>query len=135
MYNIINIDDSKLNRKLITRVLEKVCDETNIVECANGLEAVEAYKELTESKYKVDMVLCDYEMPVMDGLETSERFRKMGYDGPFIIITANETIHSKDVPLATYVMHKPINKNIIRELLYGNICPICDNNDCKVKKE
>ena len=53
---------------------------------ANGRIALEF---LQNNKPKIDIVICDIVMPEMNGYDFLASFRKMGYDTPFIFLTAN----------------------------------------------
>ena len=59
------VDDSSVMRKIIERSLRQAgIDLEKVVEAGNGAEALAALRE-----NRVDLVLCDINMPVMDGLE------------------------------------------------------------------
>jgi len=59
------VDDSSVMRKIVERSLRQAGVELeNVVEAGNGAEALSAI-----SKNRVDLILCDINMPVMDGLE------------------------------------------------------------------
>jgi len=59
------VDDSSVMRKIIERSLRQAgIDLENVVEAGNGAEALAALRE-----NRVDLILCDINMPVMDGLE------------------------------------------------------------------
>ena len=60
---ILVIDDEVFMRQLIVRVLEDLEFE-DIVEAANGVEGLEKVMELG---HNLDLVICDLEMPEMDG--------------------------------------------------------------------
>jgi len=60
------IDDSSVMRKIIERSLRQAgIDLTTVYEASNGAEALGA----VNSNDKIDLILCDINMPVMDGLE------------------------------------------------------------------
>ena len=69
-FDILVVDDSKLNRKMLCKVLRSkghVCDEAD-----DGLKAVQKVKERmmqcnTEKKNSFDAILMDFVMPCMDG--------------------------------------------------------------------
>lgn len=73
------IDDSKTQRKLMVKALE-LMGVTEFIEAENGLEG---YKLIKESK--IDFVLLDCDMPVLNGLE----FLKL--------VRANESIKNTPV--------------------------------------
>ena len=59
------VDDSSVMRKIVERSLRQSGIELNtVVEAANGAEALVALQDNV-----VDLILCDINMPVMDGLE------------------------------------------------------------------
>jgi two-component system chemotaxis response regulator CheY len=59
------VDDSSVMRKIVERCLRQAgIDLKQVFEAGNGAEALTALKDNT-----VDLILCDINMPVMDGLE------------------------------------------------------------------
>lgn len=59
------VDDSSVMRKIVERSLRQAGIELEkVVEAGNGAEALAALHENV-----VDLILCDINMPVMDGLE------------------------------------------------------------------
>ncbi|MBF0207793.1 MAG: chemotaxis protein CheV [Oligoflexia bacterium] len=79
---IIHIDDSSTVRTLISNVL-KQAGYTNLTSFQNGQDAYEYLKKLKEFTTKnnkrvderVDIIICDIEMPQMDGLTLCKRIR------------------------------------------------------------
>ena len=59
-----------------------------MIAATNGLEGCE---ELTRQLAigKIDAVVMDIQMPVMDGYQAAARMREGGYQGPIIALTAN----------------------------------------------
>jgi CheY-like chemotaxis protein len=64
------IDDNKDNRTILEQILQSW--EIHTRSCADGHAALEAIR--TEEPY--DVIICDYHMPEMDGLETIKRIRE-----------------------------------------------------------
>ena len=59
------VDDSSVMRKIVERSLRQAGIElSEVVEAANGVEALAAL-----GRTKVDLILSDINMPIMDGLE------------------------------------------------------------------
>jgi len=79
------VDDSSVMRKIVERSLRQAGLELEkVVEAANGAEAL---AEL--SKNPVDLILCDINMPVMDGLEFVRQLHTVenGKGVPVVMIT------------------------------------------------
>ena len=83
---ILVAEDNLINQKLAVRILEKQGWQPVIAN--NGKEAVKLYE-----KGGFDLILMDVQMPEMDGLEATEKIRKIEEDRgshiPIIAITAN----------------------------------------------
>lgn len=71
--NILAVDDNALNLQLLTRYLSKRKSDT-IVQAINGVEAVEAVRNLEPGK-KFDCIFMDISMPLMDGFEATRLIR------------------------------------------------------------
>ncbi|MBT5242711.1 MAG: transporter substrate-binding domain-containing protein [Rhodospirillaceae bacterium] len=67
---ILQVEDNAINRTVIERVLTRVGHR--VTSAVNGAEALKIYTPDT-----FDVILMDRHMPVMDGLETTKRIRKM----------------------------------------------------------
>jgi DNA-binding LytR/AlgR family response regulator len=64
---VLVVDDEKLARDRLVRMLERVPDVVCVGQAANGAEALERIAAL-----RPDLVLLDVEMPGVDGLEVAE---------------------------------------------------------------
>ncbi|HIP02259.1 MAG TPA: response regulator [Campylobacterales bacterium] len=83
MKRVLVVDDEMMNRDLIRKVLTK--EGLGVIEAINGKEALEILK-----RDKIDLVLMDLMMPVMDGFEAIGIIRKERcYDAlPLIAVSA-----------------------------------------------
>jgi len=73
--NILIVDDSPMIIKMISMMLRQKGHQVTAVE--NGALAVERLqKQWVEAKTCYDVVLMDLQMPVMDGLEATKRWRE-----------------------------------------------------------
>jgi two-component system, chemotaxis family, chemotaxis protein CheY len=62
---VLIVDDSSVMRKIVERSLRQADIKLGeVMEASNGMEALAVLNEK-----KVDLILCDINMPVMDGLE------------------------------------------------------------------
>ena len=105
-----------MNRKMQIIQLKGHC--SRIVEAANGLEAVNQMRAAFDEGSIFDLVLMDYQMPVMDGPSAARAMREMGYEGPIIGVTGN--VLAKDVATfvskgADSVLSKPLHFNALLE--------------------
>lgn len=68
--NILSVDDSAVMRKIIRNAVEVL--DYNLLEASDGFGAL----SLLENKYKeVDLILLDWNMPGMNGLEFLQRVK------------------------------------------------------------
>lgn len=79
---ILIVDDEKANRGLAAIHIKRAGGSS--VEACDGQEAVE--KAMAED---FDIVLMDFNMPVMGGLDATRELRRQGNDVPVIALTAN----------------------------------------------
>ena len=109
---ILIADDDGANRDLLRRRLE--CEGHEVTEARNGLEVLEALRELP-----CDLVLLDLMMPVMDGFETLSRIKRDTAlrELPVIMISALEEIQSVASCIemgAVDYLPKPFNRVLLR---------------------
>jgi len=115
MKRCLVVDDSRIVRTIARRILEDL--DFNVEEAADGQEALAACRGTIP-----DVILLDWNMPVMNGLEFLERFRRMkGGESPQVIFcsTENDTEHIAHAIRAganEYIM-KPFDSEIIRSKL------------------
>ncbi len=78
---VLVADDSGIMRKIIIRSLNAV-GVSDIVEAADGQEAIDAYKA-----EPVDLILTDWNMPNKTGLDVVTEIRALGSTVPIIMVT------------------------------------------------
>ncbi len=67
---VLSVDDSSMVRKIIKGAVEVLDGE--LLEASDGIEAL----ELLEEEYKsVDLILLDWNMPRLDGMEVLKRLK------------------------------------------------------------
>ncbi|MDI6687069.1 MAG: response regulator [Desulfobacterales bacterium] len=114
---ILIADDEKAIRILLAMALKTYDYEVDIVE--NGLEAINNIH-----KRYYDLIITDYMMPEMDGLELTKRIRSEYPSIPILIISANGSVHDLLKSGATACISKPFNileiQNKIKTMLNRN---------------
>jgi len=109
--NILSVDDNKTNL-LIVESYAKLLN-LKIDSFSNPIEALEAAKTK-----EYDLVIVDYMMPQMDGLEFIKNFRELNVEIPIIMLTAlgdDMDLQIKALELgANDFLNKPINSGSFR---------------------
>ena len=85
--DILVVDDSRVMRQIVRRSLRQAgCDTGQILEAENGAEALDKLKT-----YEPDIVLCDWNMPEMTGIDLLTALRERGNRVAFGFITSEST--------------------------------------------
>jgi YesN/AraC family two-component response regulator len=108
MNSILLVDDERWVRTALRHTIEKLNKPFEIVqECSNGLEALDWLQE-----NRVDLVLSDIRMPVMDGLAFIRELRHQQEKQDVILITVHEDFQSVQQALRSGVFDylvKPVD--------------------------
>ena len=80
---VLLADDEMMLRDLLAELLES--NGYTVIKVSSGVEAL---KVLTE-EIKVDLVIMDYSMPEMNGLECVNQIRKLNFEMPIILSTGS----------------------------------------------
>ena len=90
---ILLADDEIMLRDLLADLLES--NGFNVIKVSSGMEVLTV---LTE-EIKVDLIIIDYNMPGMNGLDCIQRIRELNFNMPIILSTGSLNIESKiDLP-------------------------------------
>ena len=115
-FRVLLVEDNRTNQMVACRMLKKVGCQCIVAN--NGAEAVMVFPE-----QKVDLVLMDVVMPVMDGITATQKIRKLETPGvrtPIVALTANVMKEEKDRYLASDMdgfLPKPLDLKSLSALI------------------
>ena len=113
---ILIADDSRVMRQIIIRTLRQAgFGGHEVVEAADGELALKA--ALTEEP---DLILSDWNMPNLTGIELLRELRGMGVAAPFGFVTSEGTLEMRQTAIeagALFLMSKPFTEDTFRDEL------------------
>ena len=113
--HILIVDDQKLNQKILQSMLARL-GILNVLTAENGKDALETLQNVG----RVDLVLTDMSMPVMDGAELLREIRKSPQfaDIPVYVITADVELQTDYREMGfDNALIKPMTFEKLKELL------------------
>jgi len=110
--HVMVVEDLEVNRAILTKQLGRLGSRVTV--CASGGDALAAIDA------SVDLVLCDQDLPDMDGLELATTLRDRGWgDLPIVVMSANPGIIHADP--AHHLIEGVLQKPIPRSELYARL--------------
>lgn len=117
---LVVVDDSRVMRQIVIRTLRQAgfegLDITEAVDGADALDTIEAEGP--------DLVLSDWNMPNMTGIELLRTLRSTGNDVPFGFVTSEGSEEMRGVAEdagALFLIAKPFTPEAFREALEPHI--------------
>ena len=86
------VDDDPFIQKMLEITLKKSFPENEVMIAQNGIEAINL---VTTGKYIPDIILMDFMMPEINGLDTSKKIREWAKDKPILIYIIMVTAKSQ----------------------------------------
>lgn len=115
MYKILIAEDEQINYLYLETLFETIDTKYKVIHAKNGKEAVEITK-----KDKIDLVLMDLKMPILDGYEATKQIKKL-YPALSVIAQSaysqDEHIEKAKKAGCDDFLAKPIKKESIKNLL------------------
>ncbi len=117
-FKILVVDDSKLARMAVGKVLAGLFPDWIRVDAANADEALAALEE-----QKPDLVVLDFNMPGRDGLDLAAQLRRMRPTMPVAVISANhqQEIIDRANAVGAAFLSKPLTEPALRGFLEGAV--------------
>ena len=115
-YKVLIVDDSKLARMSVAKVLHGLHPDWTRVEAANADEAIARARA-----EKPDIVLLDVNMPGRDGLELAADLRALDAGTPMAVISANiqQEIVARSHEVGAAFLPKPLTEKALANFLLG----------------
>jgi two-component system chemotaxis response regulator CheY len=115
------VDDSSVMRKIVERSLRQAgVNLTKVYEAGNGAEALGIIAE-----NKVDLILCDINMPVMDGLEFVKQLSSIeNAKGVPVVMITTEGSESHVVQALSFGARGYIRKPFTPEQVKEHVVPL-----------
>lgn len=113
--SILIVDDNADICAIMSLILK--FQSYTVTTACNGLEAIEKVRE-----HPFDVILMDIKMPVMDGVESCKRIKKMRPEAVVVMMTAYavEDLVKEALREGAYgVFYKPVDIDKIVELIEG----------------
>ena len=113
---ILIVDDSRVMRSIVTRTLRQAgYDDHDVVQAGNGVEALEVMAE-----EEPDLVLSDWNMPEMSGIELLRALRGQGDETPFGFVTSEGSAEMRQRAAqagALFLIAKPFTPEAFQHVL------------------
>jgi CheY-like chemotaxis protein len=110
-YTVLIVDDSKLARMSVAKLLSALRPDWARVEAANADEAIAA-----ATPGAVDVVLLDFNMPGRDGLELAGDLRRLYPSMPIAVVSANsqQEVTARVRAIGAAFLPKPVSEGDLR---------------------
>jgi len=111
------VDDNQTNRKILSGLLDHLHIQYQLAE--DGSIAYEKILRQGESKNPFDIILLDYHMPVLDGLEMAELLKRENKINPppAIVLLSSDDVNIQRSKLGEYGINRYMIKPIFRNEL------------------
>lgn len=112
---VLIADDSRVMRQIVVRTLRQAGYSWDVVEAADGAQALDMI-----TADEPDLVLSDWNMPHMSGIELLRSLRASGYSTPFGFVTSEgspEMRELADTEGALFLVAKPFTADSFRDVL------------------
>lgn len=120
MSQILIVDDSQMNREILTMILE---EEYKILEASNGEECIDLLKQYGTG---ISLILLDINMPVMNGFEVLSLMNRNHWieDVPVIMISSEDGAayvrRAYEMGASDYI-NRPFDAQVVHQRVFNTI--------------
>lgn len=115
MIRVLIADDSRVMRQIVIRTLRQAGYDWDVREAADGAQALAAIRA-----DEPDVVLSDWNMPEMTGIELLRALRAEGFGTPFGFVTSEGSQEMRDTAEAAgalFLIAKPFTADTFRDAI------------------
>lgn len=113
---ILAVDDSMQMRRLLQGMLTEI----GIYQVYLAKDGSEALRFLGDCDDMVDIVLCDWKMPKMNGIDLLRQIRSADPDMPFVMVTGqsdeNSVVAAKNLGVTSYLIKPFSSDQLVKRL-------------------
>lgn len=106
-------DDSTVGRRILFGILQHDCEIEDVMQVSDGEEAIKAIKD-----NDFGLVLLDWNMPKVDGIDVLREIRKMGLKTPVIMVTGESdkahVVEAYESGTSDYIV-KPFSPRVVAQ--------------------
>ena len=116
IFKILVAEDEEYNFTLVKYILQK--EGMEVLWAKNGEEALEFVKN---KEHKIDLIMMDIKMPIMNGIDATKSIKKINSKIPIIAVTAYAMEEDREICLnagCDEFITKPINKQHLLNITY-----------------
>ena len=125
MKNVLLVDDDTIFNYMNSKLLERSGKAKDVHVAWNGKQALDLFNEYFQgSKALPDIIFLDLSMPVMDGFQFLEAFRKLPVPGKeeVRIVVLSSSLDARDIDKAKQLgvfrfLNKPLREEALTEVM------------------
>lgn len=120
---VLVVDDFKTMRRIVINALAQI-HLTNITECEDAADAWPLVEQAAKTKDPYQLIISDWNMPKMQGIEFLRRVRSypLTQNLPFILVTAEaeqkNIVEALNLKVSNYIV-KPFSPVLMAEKIMG----------------
>jgi two-component system autoinducer 1 sensor kinase/phosphatase LuxN len=127
---VLIVDDKKVQRALVQMYLNQL--GVNSLQANNGENAVEVFKT-----NHVDFILMDVQMPVMNGLDASQKIKELSPQTPIVALSGESGERELDMinKIMDGRLEKPTTLSALRHVLGNWLSKDTASSACEAERE